>query len=87
MYADFYFKKAWNVLIERFSQDLLEQHSGNQRKIGCRSDNPDMCTFDYNENTKRIQRNVSHTSGNFGGRFDKKRVWENVTDDPLSKIK
>ena len=75
------------VMTERFCQDPVEEHFGNQRKIGRRSDNPDLKTFGYNENTIRIQRTVSHTSGNTRGRFDKKRAWEQVTNDPISKRK
>ena len=52
------------VLTERFSQNALEEYFGNQRKIGRRYENPDAKGFGYNDNTIRIQRNVSHTSGN-----------------------
>ena len=52
------------VLTEQFSQDALEEYFGNQRKIGRRSENPDAKEFGYNDNTIRIQRNVSHTSRN-----------------------
>ena len=75
------------VLTERFCQDPVEEHFGNQRKMGRRSDNPDLKTFGYNENTIRIQRTVSHTPGNTRGRFDKKRAQEEVTNDPVSKRK
>ena len=64
------------VLTERFCQDPLEQYFGNQRKIGRRADNPDIQQFGYNDNTIRIQRNVSHTSGNTRGRYERKRAWE-----------
>lgn len=73
------------VLTERFCQDSLEQYFGNQRKIGRRSDNPDLRQFGYNDNTIRIQRNISITSGNTKGRYDSKRSWENVSDDPVPK--
>ena len=75
------------VLTKRFCQDPLEQYFGNQRKIGGRSDNPDIQQFGYSDNTIRIQRNVSHTSGNARGRYDKNRAWENVSDDPVPKRK
>ena len=75
------------VLTERFCQDPVEEHFGEQRKLGRRSDNPDMKTFGYNENTIRIKRMVSHSSGNTRGRFDKKRAWEEVTNDPIPKRK
>ena len=71
------------VLTERFCQDTLEEYFGNQRKLGRRSDNPDIRTFGYNSNTIRIQRAVSCQSGNTRGRKDKRRTWEQVTDDPL----
>ena len=72
------------VLTERFSQDPVEEYFGNQRKLGRRSDNPDMCAFGYNANTIRIQRSVSCQSGNTRGRKDKRRSWEQVTDTKLS---
>ena len=71
------------VLTERFCQDTLEEYFGNQRKLGRRSDNPHIRTFGYNSNTIRIQRAVSCQSGNTRGRKDKRRTWEQVTDDPL----
>jgi len=71
------------VLTERFCQDPVEEYFGNQRKLGRRSDNPDICQFGYNSNTIRIQRSVSCQSGNTRGRKDRKRAWEQVTDDKL----
>ena len=73
------------VLTERFCQDQLEEYFGNQRTLGRRSDNPDIQKFGYNNNTIRIQRNVSHASGNTRGRFDKKRAWENITEYKVPK--
>ena len=52
------------VLTEQFSQNTHEEYFGNQRKIGRRSENPDAKEFSYKDNTIRIQRNVSYTSGN-----------------------
>ena len=75
------------VLTERFCQDPLEEYFGNQRKIRNRSDNPDLYQFGYNDNTIRVQLQVSHTSGNTRGRYDKKRAWENVTDELVPKRK
>lgn len=72
------------VLTERFCQDTVEEYFGNQRKLGRRSDNPDIHTFGYNNNAIRIQRQVSCQSGNTRGRKDKRRAWEEVTDDPLA---
>ena len=75
------------VLTERFRQDAVEEYFGNQRKIGRRSDNPDIHAFGYNANTLRIQRMVScqsgNTTGNPRGRKDKRRAWEQVTDAVL----
>jgi hypothetical protein len=75
------------VLTERFCQDPVEEYFGGQRKIGRRSDNPDIRMFGYNDNTIRIQRAVSCQSGNTRGRRDKNKAWVNVTDDPLPKRK
>ena len=71
------------VLTERFCQDPVEEYFGNQRKLGRRSDNPDIHQFGYNANTIRIQRSVSFQSGNTRGRKDKRRQWEQVTDAKL----
>ncbi|KAL9977517.1 hypothetical protein ACROYT_G014926 [Oculina patagonica] len=71
------------VLTERFRQDPLEEYFGNQRKLGRRSDNPDIRSFGYNANTIRIQRTVSCQSGNTIGRKDKRRSWEQITDSKL----
>ena len=71
------------VLTERFCQDPVEEYFGSQRKLGRRSDNPDIRTFEYNSNTIRIQRTVSCQSGNTRGRKDKRRSWEQVTDAKL----
>lgn len=73
------------VLTERFCQDPVEEYFGAQRKLGRRSDNPDFYQCLYNDNTLRIQRNVSSSSGNTRGRYDHKRPWENVTDEPVKK--
>lgn len=71
------------VLTERFCQDPVEEYFGSQRKLGRRSDNPDMRAFGYHANTIRIQRSVSCQSGNTRGRKDKRRSWEQVTDTKL----
>ena len=46
------------ILTESFCQDPLEEYFGSLRKIGGRSENPDIFIFGYNDNTIRIQRNV-----------------------------
>ena len=71
------------VLSERFCQDPVEEFFGNQRKLGRRSDNPDVYKFGYNNNTIRIQRSISCQSGNTRGRKDKSKAWYNITDEPL----
>ena len=71
------------VLTERFCQDPVEEYFGKQRKIGRRSDNPDIRMFGYSSNTIRIQRSISCQSGNTRGRKDKHRAWEQITDDKL----
>ena len=75
------------VLTERFCQDPVEEYFGSQRKLGRRCDNPDLAQFGFNDNTIRIQRNVSCTSGNTRGRYDKKRSWEEISHDPVPKRK
>ena len=71
------------VLTERFCQDPVEEYFGKQRKIGRRSENPDIRMFGYNNNTIRIQRSVSCQSGNTRGRKDKRKAWQEVSDDKL----
>lgn len=72
------------VLTEPFCQDPAEEYFGSQRKLGRRNDNPaDIRTFGYNDNTIRVQRTISCQSGNTRGRQDKRRAWEQVTDDRL----
>lgn len=73
------------VLTERFCQDPAEEYFGNQRKLGRRSDNPDIRMFGYNDNTIRMQRAISCQSGNTRGRKDKNRAWDNISNDPLPK--
>ena len=41
------------ILTERFCQDPLEEYFSNQRKIGGRSENPDIFQFGYNDSTIR----------------------------------
>ena len=76
-----------NVLTERFCQDPVEEYFGNQRKLGRRCDNPDLAQFGYNDNTIRIQRNVSYTSGNTRGKYDTKRSWEEISNKVVPKRK
>lgn len=75
------------VLTKRFCQDPVEEYFGSQRKLGRRTDNPDIRAFGYNNNTIRIQKSVSCQSGNTGGRRDKCRPWDQVTHDPVPSRK
>ena len=43
--------------------------------------------FGYNTNTLRVQRSISCETGNTQGRKDKKRMWEEVSEEPLKKRK
>ena len=61
-------------LTGRFCQDPTEEYFGNQCRLGRRSDNPDLTTFVYNDNTIRIQKSISCESGNTWGRGDKRKV-------------
>ena len=63
------------VLTERFCQDPIEVYFSSQRKIGRRSNNPDIKMFGYNDNTIHIGFPVS-----LGTRVE-------VTDKPLLKRK
>ena len=72
------------ILTEIFCQDPVEEHFGNKYKIGDRSENPEIFQFGYNDNT--IQRNVSRSSGNTHGRYDRKRSWENITNDAVPNV-
>ena len=75
------------VLTERFCEDPVEEYFGAQRKLGRRCENPDFQQCLYNDNTLRLQREVSTSSGNTRGRYDHKRSWENITNDPVPKRK
>ena len=75
------------VLTERFCQDPLEQYFGNQRRFGCRNVNPDLFEAGYFDNTIRIQKSISCSSGNTKGRFDKSKNWVNVVETKLPKRK
>lgn len=75
------------VLTERFCQDPAEEYFGAQRQHGRRNENPDLYEFGYNANSIRIQRNVSQSSGNTRGKYDKKRSWESITNDTIPKRK
>ena len=73
------------VLTERFCQDEIEEYFGNQRQLGRRSDNSDLQIFGYNDNTIRIQKNVSCSCGNTRRRYDKRKNWVNTDNTPVPK--
>ena len=73
------------VLTKRFCQDPVEQYFGNQRKFGRRNDNPDLFAVGYYDNTIRIQKSISLSSGNNRWLYDNKKNWVNVTDEKLLK--
>ncbi|XP_022793325.1 uncharacterized protein LOC111332285 [Stylophora pistillata] len=75
------------VLTERNCQDSVKEYFDNQRKLGRRSDNPDMRTFGYNNNTIMVQRAVSCQSGNARGRRDRDKAWINISNHPVPKEK
>ena len=75
------------ILTERFCQDPLEQYFGNQRKLGRRSENPDLYQVGYFDNTIRVQKSISCTSGNTSGRYDSRNNWINITDEKVPKRK
>ena len=57
------------------------------RQLGQHSDNPDLQMFGYNDNTIRIQKIVSCTSGNTRGRSDKRKNWVDTDNTPVPKQK
>ena len=75
------------VLTERINQDCAEEYFGRQRSAGCRSDNPSISEFGYNDNTIRIQRSVIPVCGNTRGAHKSKRnvSWSVVDETPLPK--
>jgi len=68
------------VLTARFCQDPV---FGSQRKLGRRNGHPEIRTFGYIDNTIRVQRTISRKNGNTQRRQDKRRAWEQVTDNLL----
>ena len=75
------------VLTERFCQDEIKEYFGNQRQFGRYPDNPDLQMLEYNDNTIRIQKNVSCTSGNTRRRYGKRKNWVNTDNTPVPKRK
>ena len=59
------------ILTERFYQDPVEEYFVIQRQLGRRYDNPDVAKFCYNDSTVRIQTDVSFTSANIKGKYNK----------------
>ena len=52
------------ALMERFSQDLLENYFGRQHSLGTRKDNPSLRDFRFNINAIRNQRLFGRIAGN-----------------------
>ena len=75
------------VFTERLCQDPAEEYFSAQRQHGRQNENLDLYQFGYNDNSIRIQKEVSHSSGNTCGKYNNKRSWELCTDDPLPKRK
>ena len=77
------------VLAEKFCQDPVEEYFGGQRKMGRRSDNPDMYMFGYNNNALHVQRNVGASTGNTRERhgYSKQSSWKDVDNETLPKRK
>eukprot|EP00794_Sanderia_malayensis_P011654 gene11654-12853_t len=77
------------VLTNRFNQDIVEEHFGRQRSLGCRSDNPTLWQFGFNENTIHMQRSVVPATGNTkGGHRQKMQVsWSHIDNSYLKEIK
>ena len=72
------------VLTERFCQDDLENYFGKQRAIGCRRDNPNLCSVGYNDNIIKSQFSVVPISGNCRSKGAK---WNSTSEEPLPKRK
>ena len=64
-----------HLLTERFCQYPIEEDFGHQRMLDRRTENPDLQEYMYNANTIRVQKEVSLTSGNTRGRYDRKPSW------------
>ena len=60
------------ILTERLCQDPVGEFFGIQRQLGRTNDNPDIAKFGYNDNTIRIQRDVSFISRNMKAKYDKR---------------
>ena len=70
------------VLAQRFNQHCVEEYLGRQRSAGCRSDNPSISQFVYNDNTIRTQRSVVPITGNTrGAHKSKRRLSWSVADE------
>ena len=66
---------------------ILQRNTLATNGNSARKDNPDFNHCLNNDNTIRIQREVSVGSDNTRGEYDRKRAWENVTDEALPKLK
>ena len=73
-----------SILTERFCQDPVEECFDIQRQLGKRNDNPDMAKFGYNDNTVRIQKDVSFISGNIQGKYNERNSWIEVSHETIT---
>ena len=75
------------ILSERFCQDILEEHFGDQRKLGGRAENPDVQKVGYQSVALMQQKNVTCHTGNTKGRYEPSETWTGYSDEPLPKRK
>ena len=78
------------VLTERFCQDPLEEHFGDQRKLGGRAQNPDVYAIGNQTQNLRVQKQVTCQTGNTRGRYDHRRTHEDYSNEkcpPRKKAK
>ena len=63
------------------------KYCGIQRQLGRRTDYPDMEKFGNKDNTIRIQRNASFTSGNMKEKYNKGNPWIELSNKTVWKKK
>ncbi len=61
------------VLTKHFNQDVVGDFFGQQHSLGCRSDNPNLWQFGFNDNIICMQRSVAPVTGNTEERHARKR--------------
>ena len=77
------------VLTNRFMQDVLEEYFGVHRAMGCRSENPNLHRFGYDENAARAARSAGAVKGNTSGSLagKKRPAFFDVDNTKLKKRK